>query len=107
MSEMGSSLLARLLGLTDVQAGVLSIVFRVADDKGWLLIDLKDLRSMVAIASRLISAVSTSLPGKPNHEKNLCISAVLPFFIWLYRVPKEHGSPHDASHRALRRVRMR
>ncbi len=48
VSEMGASLLSRLLGLTDVQAGVLSIVFRVADDKGWLLIDLKDLRSMVA-----------------------------------------------------------
>lgn len=48
VSEMGASLLSRLLGLTDVQSGVLSIVFRVADDKGWLLIDLKDLRSMVA-----------------------------------------------------------
>lgn len=48
VSDMGASLLARLLDLTDVQAGVLSIVFRVADDKGWLLIDLKDLRSMVA-----------------------------------------------------------
>lgn len=48
VSEMGAPLLARLLGLTDVQSGVLSIVFRVADDNGWLLIDLKDLRSMVA-----------------------------------------------------------
>lgn len=48
VSEMGASLLSRLLDLTDVQAGVLSIAFRVADDKGWLLIDLKDLRSMVA-----------------------------------------------------------
>ncbi|MBR7009762.1 MAG: DUF853 family protein [Oscillospiraceae bacterium] len=48
VSEMGASLLARLLDLTDVQAGVLAIVFRVADDKGWLLTDLKDLRSMVA-----------------------------------------------------------
>jgi hypothetical protein len=48
VSEMGASLLARLLDLTDVQTGVLTIVFRVADDKGWLLIDLKDLRSMVA-----------------------------------------------------------
>ncbi|MCQ2354864.1 MAG: DUF853 domain-containing protein [Clostridia bacterium] len=48
VSEMGSSLLARLLGLSDVQAGVLSIVFRIADDKKWLLIDLKDLRSMVS-----------------------------------------------------------
>ena len=48
ISEMGATLLARLLGLTDVQTGVLSIVFRIADEKGWLLIDLKDLRSMVA-----------------------------------------------------------
>ena len=47
VSEMGASLLSRLLDLTQVQAGVLSIVFRVADDKGWLLIDLKDLRTMV------------------------------------------------------------
>ena len=46
VSEMGASLLSRLLGLSDVQAGVLAIVFRIADDKGWLLIDLKDLRSM-------------------------------------------------------------
>lgn len=51
VSEMGASLLARLLGLSDVQTGVLSIVFRVADDKGWLLIDLKDLRAMVAYVS--------------------------------------------------------
>ncbi len=48
VSEMGASLLSRLLGLTEVQTGVLSIVFRVADDKGWLLIDLKDLRAMVS-----------------------------------------------------------
>ena len=51
VSEMGATLLARLLGLSDAQTGVLSIVFRVADDKGWLLIDLKDLRSMVAYVS--------------------------------------------------------
>ena len=48
VSEMGATLLARLLDLSDVQAGVLAIVFRVADDKGWLLIDLKDLRAMVS-----------------------------------------------------------
>ena len=51
VSEMGASLLSRLLDLSDVQSGVLSIVFRVADDKGWLLIDLKDLRAMVAYVS--------------------------------------------------------
>lgn len=51
VSEMGAMLLARLLDLTNVQAGVLSIVFRIADDKRWLLTDLKDLRAMVAYVS--------------------------------------------------------
>ncbi len=47
ISEMGPELLSRLLGLTDVQSGVLRIVFRIADEKGLLLLDLKDLRAMV------------------------------------------------------------
>jgi DNA helicase HerA-like ATPase len=48
VSEMGPLLLARLLGLTDVQEGVLNVVFRVADDNGLLLLDLKDLQAMIA-----------------------------------------------------------
>ena len=47
VSDMGPTLLARLLGLTETQEGVLNIVFRVADDSGMLLIDLKDLRAML------------------------------------------------------------
>ncbi len=47
ISDMGPELLARLLGLNDTQAGVLRIVFRIADDRELLLIDLKDLRLMV------------------------------------------------------------
>ena len=47
VSDMGPVLLARLLDLTPVQSGVLNIVFRVADDNGLLLIDLKDLRAML------------------------------------------------------------
>ena len=47
ISNMGPQLLARLMGLNEVQTGVLEIVFKVADDKGLLIIDLKDLRSMV------------------------------------------------------------
>ena len=47
ISDMGPVLLARLLGLNETQSGVLRIVFRVADDLGLLLLDLKDLRSMV------------------------------------------------------------
>ena len=47
VSDMGPTLLSRLLQLTEVQEGVLNIVFRIADDKGMLLIDLKDLRAML------------------------------------------------------------
>ena len=47
ISDMGPELIARLLGLNDTQSGVLRIVFRIADDEGLLLLDLKDLRSMV------------------------------------------------------------
>jgi DNA helicase HerA-like ATPase len=47
VSEMGPLLLARLLELNDVQEGVLNICFRVADENGLLLLDLKDLRAML------------------------------------------------------------
>jgi len=47
ISEMGPELLSRLLGLNETQSGILRIVFRIADDRGLLLIDLKDLRSMI------------------------------------------------------------
>ncbi len=48
VSEMGPLLLARLLGLNDTQEGVLHIAFKVADDRGLLLLDLKDLRQMLS-----------------------------------------------------------
>lgn len=47
ISDMGPLLMGRLLNLNDTQEGVLSLVFRVADDNGWLLLDLKDLRAML------------------------------------------------------------
>ena len=47
ISEMGPLLLSRLLNLNDTQSGVLSLVFKVADDNGLLLLDLKDLRAML------------------------------------------------------------
>jgi len=47
ISEMGPLLLSRLLNLNPTQEGLLNILFRVADDKGLLLIDLKDLRAML------------------------------------------------------------
>ena len=50
VSNMGPLLLARILGLNDTQTGVLQIIFKYADDNGMLLIDFKDLRSMVHFA---------------------------------------------------------
>lgn len=47
VSDLGPLLLARLLNLNEVQSGVLQIVFRIADDRGMLLLDFKDLRAMV------------------------------------------------------------
>lgn len=47
ISEMGPLLLSRLLNLNDTQSGVLTLVFGIADDSGLLLLDLKDLRSMI------------------------------------------------------------
>jgi hypothetical protein len=46
VSEMGPLLLARMLNLNDIQSGVLTLVFKIADDNGLLLLDLKDLRAM-------------------------------------------------------------
>lgn len=47
VSNMGPQLLSRLLGLNETQEGILNIVFRIADDRGLLLLDMKDLRSML------------------------------------------------------------
>jgi len=47
VSDMGPLLLSRLLGLNDTQEGVLSLVFKIADDAGLLLLDAKDLRAML------------------------------------------------------------
>lgn len=51
ISDMGPELLSRILGLTPAQEGVLHIIFRIADDKGLLLIDLKDLRALIGYVS--------------------------------------------------------
>ena len=47
ISDMGPLLLGRMLGLNETQSGVLDIVFKVADDRGLLLLDLKDLRALL------------------------------------------------------------
>ena len=51
VSDLGPNLFARLLELNDVQAGMLEVLFKLADDNGWLLLDLKDLRALLTHAS--------------------------------------------------------
>ncbi|MCA3132463.1 MAG: helicase HerA-like domain-containing protein [Betaproteobacteria bacterium] len=59
ISEMGPLLLGRLLGLNDVQQGVLTLAFRIADDKGLLLLDLKDLRAMIQFTGENAKSFTT------------------------------------------------
>jgi hypothetical protein len=59
ISEMGPLLLGRILNLNDTQGGVLSLVFKVADDNGLLLLDLKDLRSMLTFVAENAKSLTT------------------------------------------------
>ena len=52
ISQMGPQLLSRLMSLNETQDGVLNIVFRIADERGLLLLDIKDLRSMLDWVSK-------------------------------------------------------
>ncbi len=60
VSDMGPLLLARMLDLNDTQQGVLQLVFKIADDNGLLLLDLKDLRAMLQHVADNASAFQTS-----------------------------------------------
>ena len=60
VSEMGPTLLARILELNDTQSGVLDIVFKLADDRGLLLLDLEDLRALLGLVAAERKDISTS-----------------------------------------------
>ena len=59
ISEMGPLLISRLMGLTEAQEGALNIAFRIADEEGLLLLDLKDLRSMLSDIAGRGSSITT------------------------------------------------
>jgi DNA helicase HerA-like ATPase len=59
VSEMGPLLLARMMDLNDVQEGVLNIAFRVADEQGLLLLDMKDLRAILAFVAEQADQLTT------------------------------------------------
>ena len=60
VSEMGPLLLSRILDLNDTQEGILNIIFRIADDQNLLLLDLKDLQSMVRFVGDNAAAYKTT-----------------------------------------------
>lgn len=60
VSDMGPQLLSRLMGLNDTQEGILNIVFRIADERGLLLLDLKDLRSMLNYVAKNAPSFKTT-----------------------------------------------
>lgn len=74
ISEMGPILLSRLMGLTDVQEGVLNIAFQYADDNGLLLLDLKDLRKL--LVSLGDDTVRTEVSRKYGNVAPASLSAV-------------------------------
>lgn len=59
VSEMGPTLLARILELNDTQSGVLDIVFKLADDRGLLLLDMDDLRALLGLVAEERKDIST------------------------------------------------
>ncbi len=59
ISEMGPLLLSRLMDLNDVQEGVLNIAFRIADEQGLLLLDLKDLRAVLSLVADHAAELTT------------------------------------------------
>ncbi len=73
ISDMGPLLMARVLGLNETQTGVLNIAFRVADESGLLLLDLKDLKSML----RLISEQSKQLSLEYGNIAPQSVSAII------------------------------
>lgn len=78
VSDMGPELLSRILGLTAVQEGVLNIVFRIADDRGLLLIDLKDLRAVLNYVSEHRAEYVASYGNMSTQSIGGILRALLP-----------------------------
>lgn len=72
MAEMGPLLLGRLLNLNEVQTGVLNATFKIADDQGWLLLDLDDLRAML----QHVSESSESYQAKYGNMSAASVGAI-------------------------------
>ncbi|MBR6152197.1 MAG: DUF853 family protein [Lachnospiraceae bacterium] len=78
ISDMGPDLLSRLLGLSEAQEGVLNIAFKIADDKGLLLIDLKDLKALLNYLSEHREEFLTAYGNISAQSIGGIIRAILP-----------------------------
>ncbi len=93
ISEMGPVLLSRILDLNDTQEGVLNIAFRVADEEGLLLLDLKDLRAALSNLQERAKEIS----GRYGNVTTASIGAIQRSLLML----EEQGADHFFGERAL------
>lgn len=78
VSDMGPELLSRILGLTPAQEGVLNIVFRISDDKGLMILDLKDLRAVLGFVSEHRAEFAASYGTISSQSVGGILRALLP-----------------------------
>lgn len=78
VSDMGPDILSRILGLTPAQEGVLNIIFKIADDRGLLLIDLKDLRTTINYVAEHKDDYTLSYGNMSTQSLGGIVRALLP-----------------------------
>lgn len=78
VSDMGPDLFSRLLGLTPAQQGVLEIVFKIADDRGLLLLDMKDLRAMLGYVAEHRAEFTASYGNISAQSLGAIVRSLLP-----------------------------
>ena len=77
ISEMGPTLLARLMDLTDAQTDILSVVFKIADEEGLLLLDSKDLKSMLTYVAENNKEYGATYGNLPRQSINSVLRGVI------------------------------
>lgn len=77
ISEMGPLLLSRILGLTETQTSVLTVVFKIADDNGLLLVDTKDLKSMLAFVQENADEFAMEYGNMSKQSLGVIVRAVV------------------------------
>ncbi|MCM1112149.1 MAG: DUF853 domain-containing protein [Muribaculum sp.] len=78
ISDIGPDILSRILGLTPTQEGVLNIIFKIADDRGLLLIDLKDLRTTINYVAEHRDEYTLSYGNMSTQSLGSIVRALLP-----------------------------